>query len=60
MGVCVGGGGSRRSHYVTSLRQSDRGLLEALQVLVGLETTLHIPTGEIIIGKSCPPLDAKI
>lgn len=35
-------GESRRSHYVTSLRQSEGGFFEALQVLVGLGTTLHI------------------
>lgn len=44
---------------MSSLRQNDRGSLEALQVLVGLGPTLHIPAGGVIIGKSCPPLDAK-
>lgn len=52
-------GGSRRSHYMTSLSQSDRGSLDVLQVLVGLGPTLHISARDVVIGKSCPPLDAK-
>lgn len=52
-------GVSRRSHYVVSLRKQDRGSLEALQVLVELGLTLHILAGDVIIGKSCPPLDAR-
>ena len=49
----------RRNHYMASLRPSEGCFLEALQVLVGLRIILHIPAGDIIIGKSCPPLDAK-
>lgn len=44
---------------MSSLRQNDRGFLDTLQVLVGLKPTLHIPVGDVVIGKSCPPLDAK-
>lgn len=51
--------GPRRSHYMSSLRQSDRVSLDALQVLVGLGPTLHISARDVVIGKSCPPLDAK-
>lgn len=43
---------------MSSLRQNDRGSLDALQVQVGLGPTLHIPA-DVVIGKSCPPLDAK-
>ena len=49
----------RKSPYVSSLRQNDRGSPEALQVLVGLGSTLHIPAEDVIIGKSCPSLEAK-
>lgn len=52
-------GAPRRSHYMSLLRQSDRGSLDALQVLVGLGPTLHTSTRDVVIGKSCPPLDAK-
>lgn len=54
-----GRGGSEERPYVSSLRQNDRGFLDTLQVLVGLKPTLHIPVGDVVIGKSCPPLDAK-
>lgn len=56
--VCEGG--SRRGHHVSSLRQNGRVSLDVLQALVGLKPTLHLPAGDIVIGKSCPPLDAKI
>lgn len=56
--MCVCKGGSRRIHYMSSLKQNDRDSLDALQVQVGLGPTLHIPA-DVVIGKFCPPLDAK-